>query len=168
MSSLGSLNINFPIGNGLTTLLAHACIYSRFWVIRFCNGAIATDQNFLNFMQFFGKSGKFVCWRPPPGGLAPPPTENSESAPFLYLLPGENYWCRIFLRALFLKVGLVFSNDHFCWDQTLFIEHRKVAGKTPLFNPCSKLRQNEQVEPELFELTHHLKYIFCFYYIYAN
>ena len=23
------------------------------------------DQNFLNFMQFLGKSGKFVCWRPP-------------------------------------------------------------------------------------------------------
>ena len=22
------------------------------------------DQNFLNFMQFFGKSGKFVCWLP--------------------------------------------------------------------------------------------------------
>ena len=32
------------------------------------------NQNFLNFMQFFGKSGKFVCWCPPPGGLAPPPT----------------------------------------------------------------------------------------------
>ena len=28
-----------------------------------------TEQNFLNFMQFFGKSGKFVCWRPSPGGL---------------------------------------------------------------------------------------------------
>ena len=24
-----------------------------------------TDQNFLNFMQFLGKSGKFVCLRPP-------------------------------------------------------------------------------------------------------
>ena len=23
-----------------------------------------TDQNILNFMQFFGKSGKFVCWCP--------------------------------------------------------------------------------------------------------
>ena len=22
-------------------------------------------------MQFFDKSGKFVCWRPPPGGLVP-------------------------------------------------------------------------------------------------
>ena len=22
-------------------------------------------KNFLNFMQFLGKSGKFVCWRPP-------------------------------------------------------------------------------------------------------
>ena len=24
----------------------------------------ATAQNFLNFMHFLGKSGKFVCWRP--------------------------------------------------------------------------------------------------------
>ena len=28
------------------------------------------DQNFLIFMQFLGK---FVCWRLPNGGLAPPP-----------------------------------------------------------------------------------------------
>ena len=27
-------------------------------------GRPPTDQNFLNFMQFWGKSGKFVCWRP--------------------------------------------------------------------------------------------------------
>ena len=40
------------------------------------------DQNFLNFMQFLGKSGKFVCWHPP-GELAPPPTENPVSAPAL-------------------------------------------------------------------------------------
>ena len=40
-----------------------------------------TDQNFLHFMQFFNKSGKFVYWRPPPGGLAPPPTGNPGSAP---------------------------------------------------------------------------------------
>ena len=26
-----------------------------------------TNQNFLNFMQFLGKSGKCVCWRPPSG-----------------------------------------------------------------------------------------------------
>ena len=26
-----------------------------------------TDPNFLNFMQFLGKSGEFVCWRPPRG-----------------------------------------------------------------------------------------------------
>ena len=42
-----------------------------------------TDQNFLNFMHFFDKFGKFVCWRPPPGGLAPPPMGNPESAPGL-------------------------------------------------------------------------------------
>ena len=27
-------------------------------------------QNFLNFMQFFAKFGKIICWRPP-GGLVP-------------------------------------------------------------------------------------------------
>ena len=41
-----------------------------------------TDQNFLNFTQFFGKSGKFVIIRPHPGGLA---TGNPWSAPELCL-----------------------------------------------------------------------------------
>ena len=41
-----------------------------------------TDQNFLNFMQFLGKSGKFVCWRPlPPRRSAFPPMGNPVSAP---------------------------------------------------------------------------------------
>ena len=40
-----------------------------------------TDQNFLNFLQFFGKSDKFVCWLPSPGGLATPPMGNPGSAP---------------------------------------------------------------------------------------
>ena len=26
--------------------------------------SLLTSQNFLNFMQFFGKFGKLVCWRP--------------------------------------------------------------------------------------------------------
>ena len=34
---------------------------------------------FLNFMQFFTKFGKIICWRPP-GGLMPPPTGNPGSA----------------------------------------------------------------------------------------
>ena len=37
-------------------------------------------QNVLNFMQFFAKFGKVICWRPP-GGLVPPPTGNPGSAP---------------------------------------------------------------------------------------
>ena len=40
-----------------------------------------TVQNFLNFMQFFGKFGKIIGRHPLPGGLAPPPTENPGSAP---------------------------------------------------------------------------------------
>ena len=45
------------------------------------NTLSVADQNFLNFMQFLGKSGKFVCWRSPSQGLAPPPTGNPVSAP---------------------------------------------------------------------------------------
>ena len=40
-----------------------------------------TVQNFLNFMQFFGKFDKIIGWRPLSGGLAPPPTGNPGSAP---------------------------------------------------------------------------------------
>ena len=43
-----------------------------------------TDQIFLNFMQFFRKSGKFVCWHVPPVGLAPLPTGNPGSAPVIH------------------------------------------------------------------------------------
>ena len=30
-----------------------------------------TAQNFLNFMQFFAKFGKIICWHPPPEGWRP-------------------------------------------------------------------------------------------------
>ena len=30
-----------------------------------------TVQNFLDFMQFFGKFDKIICWRPPPEGWRP-------------------------------------------------------------------------------------------------
>ena len=43
-------------------------------------GSPPTVQNFLNFMQFFAKFGKIICWRPP-RGLAPPPSGNPGSAP---------------------------------------------------------------------------------------
>ena len=33
---------------------------------------LLTDQNFPNFMQFLGKYGKFVCWRPLPRGILDP------------------------------------------------------------------------------------------------
>ena len=33
----------------------------------------STDQHFLNFMQFLGKSGKFVCWRSPSWRVGAPP-----------------------------------------------------------------------------------------------
>ena len=50
------------------------------------------DQNFLNFMQFFGNFGKIVCWQPP-GGLAPPPMGNPGSAPE-GVVPCEEYCAR--------------------------------------------------------------------------
>ena len=36
--------------------------------------------NSLNFNQLLGKFGKIICWRPPPGELAPPPRGNPGSA----------------------------------------------------------------------------------------
>ena len=40
-----------------------------------------TGQNFLNFIQFLGKSGKCVCMLAPPGGLTPLSTRNPGTAP---------------------------------------------------------------------------------------
>ena len=42
--------------------------------------------NSFNFMQFLGKYGKIVCWRPP-GELAPPPRKNPGSATVIKKLP---------------------------------------------------------------------------------
>ena len=39
-----------------------------------------TDQNFLNFMQFWGKIWQICMLAPPPGGMAPLPTGNPGSA----------------------------------------------------------------------------------------
>ena len=41
-------------------------------------GLTPPDQNFLNFLQFLGNC---VCWRLPPGGLAPSPKGNAGSVP---------------------------------------------------------------------------------------
>ena len=44
-------------------------------------GRPPTAQNFLNFMQFFAKFGKTICWHPPEGwrpllrGILDPPLE---------------------------------------------------------------------------------------------
>ena len=40
-----------------------------------------TDQNFLNFVQFFRKIEQICMLAPPPGGLTPPPMGNPGSAP---------------------------------------------------------------------------------------
>ena len=47
--------------------------------------------NSFNFVQFLGKFGKIVCWRPP-GELAPPPRGNpgSATAKYRYLRTGIN------------------------------------------------------------------------------
>ena len=39
------------------------------------------DQNFLNFMQLFGKIWQICMLAPNPGGLVPPPTRNAGSGP---------------------------------------------------------------------------------------
>ena len=43
-------------------------------------GRPPTAQNFLNFMQFFAKFGKIICWRPP-RRVGAPPTGDPGSAP---------------------------------------------------------------------------------------
>ena len=43
-----------------------------------------TDQNFLNLMQFWGKSSKFVCWRPV--GVGAPSYEESCIRPCMVTL----------------------------------------------------------------------------------
>ena len=42
------------------------------------------DQNFFIFMQFSGKFGQIIGWRPPPPGLAHPPLGNPRSATVLF------------------------------------------------------------------------------------
>ena len=44
-------------------------------------GRPPTDQNFLNFMQFFGKIWQICMLVPPPEGVAPPPTRNPGYTP---------------------------------------------------------------------------------------
>ena len=46
--------------------------------LRGCEGHVPPPPGptSFNFMQFWGKFGKIVCWRPPPGELASPPQGN--------------------------------------------------------------------------------------------
>ena len=70
--------------------LAHPCdpslaihftfsFFHKYYTVAHLGGG-PTAQIFLNFMQFFAKFGKSICWRPP-GGLAPPPMGNPGSVP---------------------------------------------------------------------------------------
>ena len=54
------------------------------------DGPPPLGQNFFNFMQFLGKFGKIVCWRPLPEGLAPPHQGNPGSATG----KGKNFRCK--------------------------------------------------------------------------
>ena len=47
--------------------------------LRGARGTPPPGPNSFNCMQFLGKFGKIVCWRPP-GKLAPPPRGNPGSA----------------------------------------------------------------------------------------
>ena len=59
-------------------------IYSNYSVVDlhskiFGRAPPSGGPNSFNFMQFSGKIGKIICWRPP-GELAPPPRGNPGSA----------------------------------------------------------------------------------------
>ena len=58
-------------------------------------------RNVLNFMQFFGKIGKIVCWRP--AKLAPSPKENSGSAPEY----GDNKLCASSVNVEFAELNTI-------------------------------------------------------------
>ena len=51
----------------------------RIYIVKFWTRPPPGPNSF-NFMQFLGKFGKIICWRPPTGELAPPPRGNPGSA----------------------------------------------------------------------------------------
>ena len=53
--------------------------------LRGAPGVRPTAQNFLNFMQFLGKSGKFVCWRPLLWEILDPPLLQHRSTALCHL-----------------------------------------------------------------------------------
>ena len=59
--------------------LAYGRTQWRIYIVKFWTRAPPGGPNSFNFMQFLGKFGKIVCWRPP-GELAPPPRGNPRSA----------------------------------------------------------------------------------------
>ena len=61
--------------DGISGILTVADLHSKILDARPPPGG----PNSFNFMQFSGKIGKIVCWRPP-GELAPPPRGNPGSA----------------------------------------------------------------------------------------
>ena len=51
---------------------------------------VSAGPNSFNFMQFLGKFGKIVCWRPPPRELVPPPRGNPSSFTFILKFTQES------------------------------------------------------------------------------
>ena len=60
----------FPLGGGVDS--------PGIYIVKFWTRAPRGPNSF-NFMQFLGKFGEIVCWRPP-GELVPPPQGNPGSA----------------------------------------------------------------------------------------
>ena len=56
----------------------------RIYIVKFWTRAPPGGPNSFNFMQFLGKYGKIVCWRPP-GELAPTPRGNPGSATYVHI-----------------------------------------------------------------------------------
>ena len=75
----------------------------KFWV----RGPSRGPDSF-NFMQFCGKIGKIVCWRPS-GGLAPPPFRKS----WIHHCKLKTYWFS------------VRSHNHYAKESTVSGRHRK-------------------------------------------
>ena len=87
----------------------YACCYLLKWYLSVadlmgCEGRPPGGPYSFKSMQFLGKFGKIVCWRSPPGELAPPPWGN----------PGSATACGFAVSTVMLWVVLYLSLVPFC------------------------------------------------------
>ena len=81
--------------------------------LRGARGTPLGRPNSINFMQFLGKFGKIVCWRPPPGELAPPPRGNPGSATAYNINIHTIYNITLKTNILYYFIFITFVHHHY-------------------------------------------------------